>query len=164
MRVGKCGCIRLFRGAVEELQCLLPREMVQITLHTPPSFTGCFPDRCCLSQPCCVQNRGFLPIARPPIPPFARQNAIFSLEILPLFARYSPDKVQAQREFRLETRHPGTRFPTWRAGSESVVCGCTCFCRCILQASPLDRLSADKSRPAMSRRRAVALALHGSQP
>ena len=76
--------------------------MVPITLHTPLSFTGCFPDRCRPSQPCCAQNRGFLLFLRPPAPPVAHLNASCTPEIQPIFARCSPDKPQAP-----ETVSPG---------------------------------------------------------
>lgn len=59
--------------------CAYAQVEVQITLHTPPSFTGYFPARCRPSQPCCVQNRGFLPSGHPTTPPFSHTNASFSL-------------------------------------------------------------------------------------
>ena len=82
MRVWKCGCIRLFRGAVEELQCLLPWEMVQITLHTPPSFTCCFSDRCRPSQLHCPQKKGLFTPCTPTDTAFFLSKPSFSSEYL----------------------------------------------------------------------------------
>ena len=86
-----------------------------ITLHTPPSFTGCFPDRCRSSQPCCAQKWGFLPSLRPPAPPFFRMNASFSPEPTSIFARCSLNKPSA-----LEPVLPGApasrhTIPSWRS-------------------------------------------------
>jgi len=94
MRVRKCGCIRLFRGAVEELQCLLPREMVPITLHTPPSFSCCFSDRCRPSQLRCTQKRGFLPFLTPVSIAAFPHDRLFFFEIQPI----SPGAAQMRSE------------------------------------------------------------------
>ncbi len=153
-----------FTARNTRLYRLLRRVEVRIALHTPPTFTDCFSARCCPNQPRCVQNRSFSPSLRPSAPPFAHMIAFFSLEIPAIFARCSPDEVGTQSLFRPEPWHSGTWLCLGSPGSAAVVCGCTCFCRCILQASPLDRLSAVKSLPAMSRRRAVGLARHARLP
>ena len=70
-------------GEKEKLQRLLPREMVQITLHTPPTFTGCFHAECCPSKPSCTKKRGFYA-------PYTPVNAT----VFRLYALFAPEYSQ----------------------------------------------------------------------
>ena len=54
--------------------------MVPITLHTPLPFTGCFPDRCRPSQPCCTKKGAFTPLTRPSTLPFFACKPSFAPE------------------------------------------------------------------------------------
>lgn len=94
MRVRKCGWFRLLRGEKEDLQRLLPRVEVQITLHTPPSFTGCFPAECRPSQPCCTKKRGFFTPYTPDNAAVFQRKRLFFHEMLPIFASCCLDEVQ----------------------------------------------------------------------
>lgn len=67
---------------MEELQGLLPREMVQITLHTPPSFTCCFSDRCRPSQLRCPRKKGLFTPYTPTDTAFFLSKPSFSSEYL----------------------------------------------------------------------------------
>ena len=70
------------------------RVEVPITLHTPPSFTGCFPAECHPSQPCCTKKEAFLPLTRPPTLPFFACMPSFTpeyIQALPAAARIRSD-------------------------------------------------------------------------
>lgn len=78
---------------------LLRRVEVQITLHTPPSFTGCFPAECHPSQPCCTKKGAFLPLTCPPTLPF--------FACMPSFTPEYSQALPATARIRSE---PGARF------------------------------------------------------
>ena len=102
MRVGKCSWFRLLSPEICGSLRLLSWAEVPITLHTLPTFTGCFPARCRPSQPGYVQKSDFFPLARLPAPHVTHQNAFFLLETPPTFAPISPNEPKA-----LEPVSPG---------------------------------------------------------
>ena len=54
-----------------------------ITLHTPPTFTGCFHAECCPSKPSCTKKRGFYA-------PYTPVNAT----VFRLYALFAPEYSQ----------------------------------------------------------------------
>ena len=79
------------------------RVEVLITLHTPPSFTGCFPAKCHLSQPCCTKKGAFLPLTRPPTLPF--------FACVPSFTPEYRQSLPAAARIRSEPRESLARKP-----------------------------------------------------
>lgn len=140
------------------------RVEVPITLHTPPSFTGCFPVECHPSQPCCTKKGAFLPLTRPPMLPFFACMPSFTPEYsqsLPAVARIRSDSggsyaaTPASRHIVLPLEAPGVQLLC-----TAMTTSATALRRNIRCIGCL----ATEQRPAVCRCRAVVSAHHPCQP
>ena len=144
--------------------CACARVEVQITLHTPPAFTGCFPAECCQVSLAVRKKGAFTPLTRPSTLPFFACKPSFATE----YSQTLPATARIRSEFGGSyARKPGIQahsFALEVPGEQLFCTAATAFSASLSPKCPLEGLSAAQQHPAVSYHPTIVPAHHRCPP